>query len=62
MVETEEFPTFREFMERKREGTDRILVQAIANLTVNVYPTMTPEEIYEMLKSVAIQVREDYGG
>ena len=57
-----EFPTFREFMERQREGTDRILVQAIANLSVNVYSTMTPEEIYEMLKNMAIQVREDHGG
>lgn len=62
MVETKEFPTFREFMERKREGTDRILVQAIANLSVNVYSTMTPEEIYEMLKGVAIQIRDEHGG
>jgi hypothetical protein len=57
-------PTFEEFMHHEREHfpTDKVLVQAIAIISVQKgFRDMTPEEVYIMLVEQATEIEEHYG-
>lgn len=47
-----EFPTYDEFMagDREHTPTEKILVAAIATLSVTARPTMSSQEAYEFLR------------
>jgi hypothetical protein len=55
------YPSFKGVMDRYG-AAERVLAQAIANLSTNVYSTMTPEEIYEMLVTQAQEVTAERAG
>ncbi len=57
-------PSFREFMDHERIATDvdRVLVQAIANLTTEgEYRSMTRNEVYNLLVARASWIAEQGG-